>query len=261
MASWTDILGTVGNIYNASQLSNAASDNAAAISQAGRDAAAAAEFKPYAISTGFGTSFFNPAERTAGYELDPMLKAFRDKFYGTGAEFLQQVQTDPTKAAADFYAQQQGLMAPQRQAEDIALRQKQLQSGRIGLGLSPAAMGAGAAGGYVNPEQYQRDLARAQADAQLGVQSRELAQADIDRAISRGQGLFTSALGAEEYGLKPLTIGADIGNRAAVAGANQGQALLQSGLGAAQSNLAGSLASANLLGQGIKGFSGLWTGK
>jgi hypothetical protein len=108
-------------------------------------------------------------------------------------------------------------MAGGRGAEDIALRQQQLQSGRIGLGLSGASHGSRGMGtGYVNPQQYQRDLARAQIDQQLAASSTQLAQADIDKAIARGTGLFQTGAGIEELGLRPLTLGADIGSKQAV---------------------------------------------
>lgn len=249
MADWGygDWANLAGNVYGAITARDAAKDAASANLAAADRAAAAAEFKPYSITTGFGTSYFDKDKQQAGYELDPVMRAFRDQFYGGAGDFMSQIQTDPTKAAADYYQQQMGLMAPQRQAEDIALRQQQLKSGRIGLGLSPAAMGAGGTGaGYVNPEQYQRDLARAQVDAQTALQSRELAQAEIDKAISRGTGLLQTGLGIEELGLKPLTIGADIGNKQAVAGANQGQALLAGGQSAAQANLAAGLGTAGM---------------
>jgi hypothetical protein len=168
--------------------------------------------------------------------------------YGGAGEFMGQIQSDPQAAAQQYYNQQQGIMAGGRGAEDIALRNQQLQSGRIGLGLSGASQGAGAGTGYVNPEQYQRDLARAQQDQALAASSTQMAQADIDRAIGRGTGLLQTGLGIEEYGLKPLQIGADIGNRVATAGANQGNMLLAGGQAAANANLAGGLAGAGMFG-------------
>jgi hypothetical protein len=168
--------------------------------------------------------------------------------YGGAGEFMGQIQTDPQAAAQNYYNQQQGIMAGGRGAEDIALRNQQLQSGRIGLGLSGASQGAGAGTGYVNPEQYQRDLARAQQDQALAASSTQMAQADIDRAIARGTGLLQTGLGIEEYGLKPLQIGADIGNRVATAGANQGKCSLAGGQAAANANLAGGLAGAGMFG-------------
>ena len=236
------------SMLGAGQAQSAARESAQANLEAGRIAAEAAKFKPYSISTGFGTSYFDEPNQQAGYTLDPTLQKFRDAMYGGAGAFMGQIQTDPQAAAQQYYNQQMGLMAGQRGAEDIALRQQQLQSGRIGLGLSGASQGAGAGTGYVNPEQYQRDLARSVTDQQLAAQSTQLAQADIDRAIARGTGLLQTGLGIEEYGLKPLQIGADIGNRVATAGANQGQMLMAGGQAAANANLAGGLAGAGMFG-------------
>ena len=236
------------SLFGASQAQDAARESAQANIEAAKIAAEAAKFKPYSISTGFGSSFFDENKQEAGYTLDPTLQKFRNAMYGGAGEFMGQIKTDPQAAAQQYYNQQQALMAGQRGAEDIALRQQQLQSGRIGLGLSGASQGAGAGTGYVNPEQYQQQLARAQADQQLAAQSTQLAQADIDRAIARGTGLLQTGLGIEEYGLKPLQIGADIGNRVATAGANQGNMLLAGGQAAANANLAGGLAGAGMFG-------------
>lgn len=245
---WETLIPVGLSMFGANKAQDAARESAQSNIEAAKIAAEAAKFKPYSITTGFGTSFFDEPNQQAGYTLDPTLQAFRNAMYGGAADFMGRIQSDPAAAAQQYYTQQQQLMAPQRQAEDIALRQQQLQSGRIGLGVSGAAMGAGAGTGYVNPEQYQRDLARAQADAALGIQSRELAQADIDRAIGRGTGLLQTGLGIEEYGLRPLTIGADIGAKQSVSGGQQAQALLAGGQQAAQANLAGALSGAGMFG-------------
>ena len=250
----------IGGYQSKELVGDAAAQAAQANVEAAKIAAAAQRFKPYSISTGFGTSYFDENKQQAGYELDPVLKAYRDQMYGLGADFMGQVQTDPQAAAQQYYNQQQALMAGQRGAEDIALRQQQLQQGRIGLGLSGASQGAGAGTGYVNPQQYQQQLARSMADQQLAAQSTQLAQADIDRAISRGTGMLQTGLGVEEYGLRPLTIGADIGSRQAVSGGNVGQSLLAGGQAAANANLAGAIAGAQALQGGIKGFTGLFSG-
>ena len=245
---WETLLPIGLSLLGANQAQSAARESAQANIESAKIAAEAAKFKPYSISTGFGSSFFDENKQEAGYTLDPTLQAFRDAMYGGAGEFMGQIQTDPTAAAQQYYNQQQGLMAGGRGAEDIALRNQQLQSGRIGLGLSGASQGAGAGTGYVNPEQYQRDLARAQQDQALAASSTQLAQADIDRAIGRGTGLLQTGMGIEQMGLQPLQIGADIGNRVATAGANQGQMLLAGGQAAANANLAGGLAGAGMFG-------------
>ena len=241
--SWTDVASNVGSALIAR---DAAKSSAAANLAAGQQAAAAAEFKPYSITTGFGTSFFDKDKQTAGYEMDPALKAFQDTFYKGAGEFLGQVTSDPMEAARRYQATQMGLLTDPRLAEDQALRAQQLQSGRIGLGLSGVSQGAGAGTGVVNPEQYQRDLARARIDAEIAANSYNMGQADIDRSISRGQGLLSSATGIEELAMKPLTLGSDIGNRAAVAGAQAGANLLAGGQAAAQANLASGLGTAGM---------------
>jgi hypothetical protein len=242
-------LASVGlNLFGANKAQDAARESAQANIESAKIAAEAAKFKPYSISTGFGSSFFDENKQEAGYTLDPTLQAFRNAMYGGAGEFMGQIQTDPQAAAQQYYNQQQGIMAGGRGAEDIALRNQQLQSGRIGLGLSGASQGAGAGTGYVNPEQYQRDLARAQQDQALAASSTQMAQADIDRAIGRGTGLLQTGMGIEQMGLQPLQIGADIGNRVATAGANQGQMLLAGGQAAANANLAGGLAGAGMFG-------------
>ena len=256
--SWMLPAAVIGStLFSSNAASKAASQAAAAQQAAGNQAAAAAEFKPYGVTTGFGTSYFDPKTQQAGYQLDPVLEAFRNSMYAGAGEFMGQVQSDPQEAAQNYYNQQQALMAGGRGAEDIALRQQQLNSGRIGLGLSGAAMGAGAGTGYVNPQQYQQQLARSQQDQQLAAQSQQMAQADIDRAISRATGLFQTGAGIEEMGLRPLTIGADIGSRQQVSGNAQAQALLSGGQGAADARLAGGIQQANMFGDLGYGLAGL----
>ena len=235
-----------GNVASAVIASNAMKSSASANTAAANQAAAAAEFKPWAVTSGYGTSYFDKDKNQAGYNMSPVMQAFQNSLYQGAGDFMGQIQSDPAVAAQQYYNQQQGLMAGGRGAEDIALRQQQLGSGRIGLGLSGAAMGAGAGTGYVNPEQYQQQLARSMADQQLAAQSMQLGQADIDKNIARGTGLLQSGMGIEEAAMKPLTIGADIGNKQATAGSNMATQLMAGGQAAANANLASGLGYAGL---------------
>ena len=157
-------------------------------------------------------------------------------------------------------------MSGGRTAEDIALRQSQLAGGRIGLGLSGAAVGAGAGTGYVNPEQYQRDLARAQADAQLSALSDERARSILDQDIARATGLFSVGTGVEQLGYNTMDTGANYGKASATAGSNAGNLLYEGASSGAQYDLAGDLNRAQMLqglGEGIykQDFSSMWTKK
>jgi len=227
--------------------------------EAARISAEAAKFKPYSITSGFGKSYFDTSGQTAGYELDPRLAAFRDQLYGLSSETLGQLGgTTPEAEAQKYVTQQMGLLAPTRQAEDIAARQAALGSGRIGLGVSPGMLGGGSAAGVVNPDEFARQLARERINAQIAAEGTTYGQNIIDKLISRGTGLFSSGAGVEQLGMGTLTTGADIGKAGVQSGLGQAQALLQGGIGAAQANLAGGLSTANMLQRGGLALSGMF---
>jgi hypothetical protein len=239
--------------------SDSAGQAANAQLEAGRMAADAAKFRPYSITSGFGKSYFDTSGQQAGYELDPRLQAFRDQLYGLSSSTLGQLQgTTPEAEAQKYVTQQMGLLAPTRQAEDIAARQSALGSGRIGLGVTPSAAGAGTGGGLVNPDEYARQLARERINAQIAAEGTQYGQNIIDKLIARGTGLFSSGAGVEQLGMGTLTTGADIGKAGVQSGQAQAYGLLQGGLNAAQSNLAGGLAGANMLQRGGLALSGMF---
>ena len=255
-----EILGAIGGLLGSSMAASSADRAAEAQLESARIAAEAAKFKPYAVTTGFGRSFFDEAAQTAGYELDPELAAFRDFYYQQAREAQQQLAgMSPQEMAAQVLAEQQGLLAPTRRAEDIALRQEQLGRGRIGLGVSPEAVGAGMMGGAVNPEQYAQQLARSRADAEMAAAAREYGQAEVDRLIGRAGGLFQTGAGIEQLGMTPLEAGAAIGGRASQAGAQQAQALLSGGQQAANLRLAGGLGAAQAIQRAGQQFGGLFS--
>jgi hypothetical protein len=225
--------------------------------EAARIAAESAKFKPYSLTTGFGRGFFDTEKGTAGYEIDPRLAAFRDQLYNQAEQTLAQLgSTNPQAEAAKYVEQQMGLLQPTRAAEDVAMRQKALGSGRMGLGVSAGYVG-GEGQGLLNPDQFATQLARERANAQIAAQGTEYGQNIMDKLISRGTGLFSSGAGIEQLGMTPLTLGADIGNKASISGAQAGQALLQGGMNAANANLAGGISEARFLQNAVGGAANL----
>jgi len=196
-----------------------------------------AQFKPYAIRTGVGGTFFDQATGQAGVNLSPEMQAYQQGLLGQAGQAASSIAATPEQAAAQYMAQQQGLLEPQRQAEDIALRQNQLQRGRIGLGISAEAAGAGD-GGYVNPEQFSRDRARALADAQIAANATQAGQQQAANQLNLAQGLFGAGMAPETYGLEQLKTGSALGATGASAGMNQAQ-LLASGMGNYYNSLLG----------------------
>ena len=169
-----------------------------------------AKFQPYSIRTGTGRSFVDQATGQAGFALTPETYGYQQDLYKKAGEAVGGIATTPEAAAQQYIAQQQGLLAPQRQAEDIALRQQQLQRGRIGLGIASEAAGAGV-GGMVNPEQFQRDRARALADAQIAAQGTQEGQRQAAAQLQLAQGMFGAGMAPEELGLRQLAAGSDLG--------------------------------------------------
>lgn len=225
--------------------------------EAAKIAAESAKFKPYSLTTGFGKSFFDTQQGTAGYELDPRLAAFRDQLYGQATQTLAQLgSTNPEAEAAKYVEQQMGLLQPTRAAEDVTNRMKALGSGRMGLGVSAGYVG-GDGQGLLNPDQFATQLARERANAQIAAAGTEYGQNIYDKMLSRGTGMLQTGLGLEELGMKPLSMGADIGNRAAISGAQAGNMLLQGGQGAANANLAGGVSQARFLQNAVGGAANL----
>ena len=193
-----------------------------------------------------------------------------------GNQYLAQ---SPEQTAQKYIESQYNLLAPSRERSLAGLRNDQFQKGR--LGLSVGATGERPSGGLglsaSNPEMEAYYNALAQQDLQIAQQAEQAGQ----QRTAFGTGLFgtgnqllnqyyggqvgalspfTSFLGAgstiESLGQQPLDIGAQLGGRAATAGANVGRSLLEGGMAAAGSNLNAARNSSNeLLRSGLTGLT------
>lgn len=273
-AGWIAAAGSIaGGLLGGSAAENAAETQANAQLEAARLQAEAAKFKPYNVTTGFGKSIFDTDKGTASYELDPRLAQMRDLLYGgaTGlmpsagtqqfyGDVQQQAQQramqalgmDTQAAAADEYGQLQNLLAPQRARDQASLAQNLFKTGRSGLGTS-----YGTGSGYINPQQYAYIKALEEQNTQMGMtaldRARQRQSTDIQNYFNlAGQaptalaglyggasGLFGKGLALEEYGLKPLELGVNIGGKATTASSNAAQALAGGITGAAGYQAAG----------------------
>jgi hypothetical protein len=176
--------------------------------------------------------------------------------FGLGQQYLAQ---SPQEAAQQFMAQQQELLAPSRERQMAQLQQGLFNTGRQGLAVGATGeRPSGAAGlGAASPEMEAYYNALAQQDAQLAAQATQAGQ----QQVAFGAGLFgtggnllsqgfqgqTAALGPyqaylqqmqnlEGLGRESLDIGSALGGR--IANPTGASALLQGGMGAAQSNFA-----------------------
>jgi hypothetical protein len=176
--------------------------------------------------------------------------------FGLGQQYLAQ---SPEQAAQQFMARQQDLLAPSREREMAQLQNRLFNTGRGGLsvGATSARPDGGAGLGATTPELEAYYNAIAQQDAGLAAQAMQAGQQQTafgaglfgtgGNLLTQGYGGQAAALGPyqaylqgatglEALGQDPLNLGINIGAKGqSTAGAN---ALLQGGMGAAQSQFA-----------------------
>lgn len=248
-------------------------------------------FTPYGVSTGFGTSTFDTAGKTAGYTLTPEMQAFRDKYYGAATAampsaqqtayanqvrdygqgvFNQATGMDTGAMTQDYYNKQLALLQPGRAQEASTLSDQMFGTGRTGLGV-------GMGQGYVNPQQYALAQAREQQNASLALSAEDRARQIQQQQISQGlnlYGLGTSlatspydtanqlfGYGAniENLGGNALNIGSNIGTLSAQGGNQAANINNVSNQQAYLNNLSQSNAWGNAAGQAIGGFGKLYS--
>jgi hypothetical protein len=201
-------------------------------------------FTPYGITTGFGKSTFNEANKTAEYTLDPKMAAFRDQYYtaAQGAmptaeqtgyanqvrDYGQGLFTDAAgmntqQMTQDYYNGQQQILQQGRLQESSNLSDNMFATGRTGLGV-------GMGSGYVNPQQYALAMAREDQNSKLMFGAEDRARGIQTDQLNRGNtlyglgtqmatdpyntanNLFGYGSNIENLGKDALTIGANIGS-------------------------------------------------
>ena len=263
-----------GGLIGGSKAADASKGQAEALRAAADKAAAMAQFKPYGMTTAFGTSAFTP-EGQGSYTLSPQLKAIQDRLFAQagaydptkiseaaqpimgGAESLfnlgqQYLATSPEEAAQKYMEQQRGLLSAGREQQLATIRNQLAQSGRAGLSVGGTESGNIQAS---NPELQAYYNALAQQEAKLAAESDVYGR----QRTTFGAGLFgtggellgqvpaleTAAynplkaqlglLGTTEtMAQDPYKLSIDLANQYAQAGARAGQLYLQPQAAAAQ---------------------------
>lgn len=242
----------IGGMLSSNAASDAADTSAQAQLQAAQIAADAARFRPVGVTSRFGTSNFGfdgaGNLSSAGYTASPELLGYQNFLSGQGPQTQQDVTgllnlgrgylgEDPNAVRQRYIQQQSALLAPQNEQALAGIRNNLFQTGRSGLATGATSAGDMAA---TNPEMaaYYNSLAKQNAALTAG------ADQAAQQQITFGQGLLSSAYSPlqtnvglnaelEKLAQSPLDIGAQLGGRAATAGSNVGQSLLQGGTNAA----------------------------
>jgi hypothetical protein len=214
-----------------------------------------AAFKPYALTTPGGSSYFDTKTGTGGINLSPDLQSMWDSYIGGAQGALpseEQMQSagavsdygmglwdkaanlDTQGIAKDYLGKQMALLEPGRAQESSRLNDLMFSRGTLGAGV-------GMGEGYINPQQYALQQSRGQQDLELALastdRSRTMQNEDLQRALGfygMGQELkyqpYQQSANILGYGtelqnlaMPALQYGIQSGQASASAGANMAQ--------------------------------------
>lgn len=140
------------------------------------------QFKPYTVTTGMGTSTSGP-EGTTG-SLSPEMQQAMQQLLQGGVGMFSQATTPIDQRATDLMGQLEAAAAPSRERERLALEQRLLGQGRLGVQTS---MFGGTPEGLAMAKAIEEQRLN---NAVLG---RQQAMGEQAQAFNIGQGMFQSA--------------------------------------------------------------------
>lgn len=251
--------GIIGGYLQGEAAKDAAKTQAGAQLEAARIAAESARFKPIGMTTRFGSSNFQYDPQgnltSAGYSVDPRLRAQQDQMIGMSDQALQQymggmqatapmgesaqrmlqmgqgyLATSPQEQAQKYLQEQQALVNPQRAADLAELRANQAATGRAGL-----AIGGDAGMMAANPEMAAYYNAQRMQDLQMAANA---TQGGMDYArfgssmMGTGADTLNKMYGTQTAALAPYQQA--LGGSQAIEGLGQGAFDLSTALGAKQ---------------------------
>ena len=201
MSNWfTDLLGAGAGYYNQDKAAQAALElgeqSAEKLYGLGKDVAGRAEFKPFTVTTGLGGATTTP-EGGYSLQMSPEQQALQNQLLGQSQALFGQVGVDPSMAQADLYEQIRATQRPEEQRQALALEERMLSQGR--LGLSSDAYGG------ASPELLAQETARQEAMARANLSARQQAVQEQQQAFGQGLGLLGQASGLRAQDLAEAT--------------------------------------------------------
>ena len=171
--SLTDLIRTGGeyylgkeNIAGAQKLGRETQAGAAVLAEQAR---AGTEFKPYTVTGGLA-NIGTTAEGGFDIGLSPEQQAMQNQLMGQAGGLFGQVGQDPAQAQAALYEQMRGVQRPEEERQRMALEERMLSQGRLGLGSN--------AYGGSSPELLAQETAIQEAMARANLGARQQSQAE-----------------------------------------------------------------------------------
>ena len=154
------------NIAGAQKLGRETQAGAAVLAEQAR---AGTEFKPYTVTGGLA-NIGTTAEGGFDIGLSPEQQAMQNQLMGQAGGLFGQVGRDPAQAQAALYEQMRGVQRPEEERQRLALEERMLSQGRLGLGS--------AAYGGSSPELLAQETAIQEAMARANLGARQQSQAE-----------------------------------------------------------------------------------
>ena len=176
----------------------------------GEDIYGRAQFQPFTVTTSLGGATTTP---TGGFglELSPEQQALQNQLLSQATGLFGQVGVDPSVAQADLYEQIRATQRPEEERQRLALEERMLSQGRLGLQSS--------AYGGSSPELLAQETARQEAMARANLAARQQAMSEQAQALTAASGLLGAGYTPQSQALEALRMGtgvaglADIGRR------------------------------------------------
>lgn len=194
------------------------------LSALGQQMAEQAEFRPFTVTTGLGTTTTDP---TGGVSigLTPEQQALQNQLLSQATGLFGQVGVSPAEAQADIYEQIRATQRPEEERQRLALEERLLSQGRLGLRSS--------AYGGTSPELLALETARQEAMARANLGARTQALAEQQQALTGATGLLGAGYMPQQQALSAFdvaSIAPQIALRGQIAGTDLQSQLEQSGL-------------------------------
>ena len=195
------------NIEGAQQLGRETQAGAQALAE---EARAGTEFRPYTVTSGLANVATDP---TGGFavELSPEQQALQTQLQQQAGGLFGQVGADPAAAQTALYEQMRAVQRPEEERQRLALEERMLSQGRLGLGS--------AAYGGASPELLAQETARQEAMARANLAARQQSQAEQAQAAQLGGMLQAAGYQPQQQALSMLAASqvpagyADVGRR------------------------------------------------
>ena len=194
------------------------------LSALGQQIAEQAEFRPFTVTTGLGTTTTDP---TGGVSigLTPEQQSLQNQLLSQATGLFGQVGVSPAEAQADIYEQIRATQRPEEERQRLAMEERLLSQGR--LGLQSAAYGGS------SPELLALETARQEAMARANLGARQQALAEQRQALTGATGLLGAGYIPQREALNALNVASiapQLVSRGALGGSELMSQLARSGV-------------------------------